>query len=124
MAETSRARPPSVLIVDDDDTGRYAAERVLKADGFTVSCAGDGAAALSQLRVHDVDLMLCDIRMPGSIGGIALARSARIAKPGLKVLLITAYEGPDAGDVKVLQRPISSTALIAEIRAAIAGPRG
>ena len=45
--EPARTR---ILVVDDDDDARVALERLLRAEGFSTSTAGDGAAALAEAR--------------------------------------------------------------------------
>ncbi len=55
-----------VLVVDDSDINREVAQRILQAQGATVSLAVDGKDALSWLLAHpdDVDLVLMDVQMP------------------------------------------------------------
>ena len=67
------ARGPStgsILVVEDEDALRRAAQRVLERAGFRVITAEHGAAALEQLRRHigKVDLILTDLSMP-TMGG-------------------------------------------------------
>ncbi len=79
-----------VLVVDDDDTLRESLELFLASEGFDVVAAPDGVAALAQLERAAVDVVLCDLRMPGIDGFELLPQLLRIA-PGLTVILMSAY---------------------------------
>ena len=59
------------LIVDDSSVMRKIVERSLRQAGIElqeVFEAGNGAEALESLKDHPVDLVLCDINMPGKNG--------------------------------------------------------
>ena len=60
------------LVVDDDPMMVEVLVGVLRDEGLTaVEAVGDGAAALDHLSVHRVDLLICDLNMPG-VDGIRL----------------------------------------------------
>lgn len=58
----------SVLVVDDEEGILEFISEVLRADGYVVQTAGDGEAALRELRQHEFDVVLCDWKMPGMNG--------------------------------------------------------
>jgi DNA-binding NarL/FixJ family response regulator len=58
----------TILVVEDDLATRSAIEDMLKHHGFNVQNAGDGFAALEQMRKQVPDLILADIVMPGMNG--------------------------------------------------------
>ena len=60
-------RRPSLLVVDDDDS-REALAELLRAEGYAVTTARDGAQALERLAAHVPDLVLLDIVMPRTTG--------------------------------------------------------
>jgi two-component system, NtrC family, response regulator AtoC len=91
-----------VLVVDDDDTLRESLELFLASEGFEVAAAADGAAALAQLERAPVDVVLCDLRMPGIDGFELLPQLLRIA-PGLTVILMSAYGARDLA-IEALKR--------------------
>ena len=62
-----------VLVVDDDDSGRYLLSALLKGHGHEVMEARDGREALEQARSEPPDLVVTDILMPG-MDGYTLAR--------------------------------------------------
>ncbi len=57
-----------VLLVDDDDRLREATEGLLTGEGFSVTTARDGSEALALLSTQTVDVILCDLFMPGKDG--------------------------------------------------------
>jgi CheY-like chemotaxis protein len=65
-----------VLIVEDDESSRVLAERIVSGMGHKAVVAGDGAEGLVQAREHHPDLVLLDIRMPG-IDGLSVAKTLR-----------------------------------------------
>ena len=62
------ASAPVVLIVDDESSARLTTEALLLRDGFTLRFAESGAEALRTLEEGHVDLVLCDVMMPGMDG--------------------------------------------------------
>jgi two-component system chemotaxis response regulator CheY len=68
--------PATCLVVDDSRVVRKAARRMLEAQGFVVSEAGDGAEALSACRAAMPDAVLLDWNMP-VMDGLQFLRAAR-----------------------------------------------
>jgi adenylate cyclase len=61
-------RVAAVLIVDDNELNRDLLVRPLRASGYAVSEASDGAQALAMIRAEPFDLILLDLLMPGMTG--------------------------------------------------------
>ncbi|MDQ1494314.1 MAG: hypothetical protein QOG69_797, partial [Actinomycetota bacterium] len=57
-----------VLIVDDEERNRRLLQMMLQAEGYVTLLAGDGREALDSVALHDVDLILLDVAMPGMNG--------------------------------------------------------
>jgi CheY-like chemotaxis protein len=116
------AKGARILLVDDDESFRYAAERALRQSGCDVVAAPDYRLALAMLEGGQrFDLLVTDILMPDRIHGFALARMARMRQLGLKVLYMTAYDVPtNEASGKILRKPISDEQLIDEVRIALA----
>jgi len=89
IAETPKlARRGTVLVVDDEE-GVRASVRVILEETCDVLEAENGAAALDLLRVHEVDLVMLDQRMPGEPGIEVLPRVLAV-DPTTLVVLVTA----------------------------------
>ncbi len=84
-----------VMVVDDEATARDELCEALTDEGFQVSSAGDGEAALALARCESFDVCISDIRMPG-IDGIELLRRLSEISPETMVLMVTAYGGMDS----------------------------
>ena len=83
-----------ILIVDDDEALRESLELVLLAEGYAVVTADSGEAALARIEEHPVDVVLCDLRMPG-IDGFELMPQIARHLPGVPIVLMSAYGTQD-----------------------------
>lgn len=57
-----------ILIVDDSPTERYYLTDILEKNGFQVTTAENGEAALAQIKARKPELILMDVVMPGANG--------------------------------------------------------
>lgn len=110
-----------VLVVDDRSEARSLVARDLEDAGFRVLEAGDGNEGWRRFRRSGADLVVTDLRMPGS-DGIALLRRIRTVS-NVPVILLTAYgDVPTAvaamkgGAQEVLHFPDDLDRLIPRIR--------
>jgi DNA-binding NtrC family response regulator len=101
-----------ILVVDDDLGQRSLIESYLTRQGFNVTAVASGEAALEAQESTEFSLMISDVRMPG-ISGLELLRRIRSLRPGLPVLLVTAFadirdavEAMRDGAVNYLEKPI------------------
>ncbi len=84
-----------VLIVDDEPGIRFALKRWFERQRWTVSEAGDGQTAITQLLASDdasdsrIDLVVCDLNLP-IVSGDSLLRSLMEHRPALVGRLILA----------------------------------
>ena len=105
----------TILVVDDDPGVLEYASNVLEDCGYAVLAASDGATALVLLRDHAaIDLLFTDIVMPG-LDGIEVARRARQASPGLKVLFTSGYAADAVPAGRLLKKPYRPQQLAREI---------
>jgi CheY-like chemotaxis protein len=116
----ARTAPKHILLVDDDDGYRYAAQKALEAAGFAVFAASGFNDALQRLEsLEPIDLMVVDIVM--KVNGFALARMARYRRPALKTLHITAFDVPGGeAEGKLILKPAAMDDLVREVHAAVA----
>jgi len=70
------------LVVDDDESTRFVLSNALKALGFTVVAADDGADVPELMSGQRFDLLVLDLYMPG-MNGFELLRRIRKSDPGL-----------------------------------------
>jgi CheY-like chemotaxis protein len=92
---TSAGTPkrPRILVVEDDVHARLLAVEFLTND-YQVLEAGTADEAVTILAEnHDVDLVFSDVRMPGTMNGLGLARWVEAHYPSLPVLLVSGYVG-------------------------------
>ena len=83
-----------VLVVEDEESNRTLAERVLTAAGYEIRAAANAHDALALIaRERRFDLFLLDIMMPG-MQGTELAERIRLVQPDAKVLFFTGYSEP------------------------------
>jgi len=86
--------PSTVLVVDDEELYRRAVERILRRVGHQVATAPDAAEALHIVASEHIDLVLCDVQMPG-INGLELVRQVRDLAPDLPCIVMTGYNTPE-----------------------------
>ncbi|MDB4928119.1 MAG: Blue-light-activated protein [Myxococcaceae bacterium] len=118
----------TILLVEDDAAVRSAALRALQRLGYTVLEAHDGDSALARCRSYpgSIDLVLCDVVMPGRPSPEVVDELQR-ERPGVRVLYMSGYTeraarergGLPAGAV-VVEKPLSPDRLGRAVREAFA----
>ena len=81
-----------VLCVDDELVGLRVRKILLERAGYRVLTALDGAAGLDIFANEPVEAVILDYSMPGMHGGEVAARMRQV-KPGIPILLLSAYIG-------------------------------
>ena len=79
-----------VLVVDDERTMQRALSTILKKQGHAVVTASNASEALACLEDGDIDVMLCDIQMPG-LTGLELLVRIKQEHPEVEVVMMTAF---------------------------------
>jgi two-component system response regulator MprA len=112
-----------VLVVDDDPPLRRMLARTLSAEGFDVTGAADGGAALAAAERSAPDVIVLDVAMP-AIDGLAVCRRLRGKGLPTPILMLTARDavadrvaGLEAGADDYLVKPFAVQELIARLRA-------
>jgi DNA-binding response OmpR family regulator len=80
----------NILIVDDEPVTRKSLSDILRLEGYNVTSAPNGQAAVEYVRTHQVDLMVVDLRMPG-MDGLEVVQVVNQLAPDTEVVLLTAY---------------------------------
>ena len=112
----------SILVVEDEPTLRETLVEALESEGFRVTSAGDGRAALERFRADHPDLVLLDLMLP-EISGIDVCRIIRAESP-VPIIMLTArgsevdkVVGLELGADDYVTKPFSLRELSARIRA-------
>ncbi|HZZ84015.1 MAG TPA: sigma-54 dependent transcriptional regulator [Anaeromyxobacteraceae bacterium] len=91
-----------VLVVDDQKNMRTTTALMLRAAGYEVSEAEDGAAAIQRVAAETFDVILTDLRM-GPPDGMEVLRAAAEVSPSTQVIVMTAYGTIDSA-VEAIRR--------------------
>jgi CheY-like chemotaxis protein len=111
----------TVLVVEDEDSVRAFTVDVLRQAGYTLLEARDGNAALDLAGRHagPIDLLVCDLVMPGLMGS-ELAERLMAARPETRTLFMTGYASLDReGLGALLYKPFTPAALTRRVREAL-----
>ena len=117
-----------VLIVDDEESVRTLAKRVLHGAGYETVVAADGPEALRIAEGQPpFDLLLADVVMPG-MHGDELARQLLYREPDLKVLYITGYSdqlfaarAALGANEAFIEKPVTMQGLVEAVALALSG---
>ncbi|HEY7860204.1 MAG TPA: response regulator, partial [Gemmatimonadaceae bacterium] len=113
-----------ILVVDDEPGLRQTVSRILGAEGHTVGTAGEGDEALSKLASDDVDLVLCDLRMP-KMDGLEFIEKYTGSGGHALVIAMSAYGDSDTaiaamqkGAYDYVQKPFRAEEVVLAVRKA------
>ena len=79
-----------VLIIDDEEKLRTLLSKIITLDGFEVLQAGDAKSGLKKLETADVDVVICDVKLP-DYSGVELSKTIKEKYPAIEIILLTAY---------------------------------
>src|SRR5438445_637403 len=80
----------------------------------------DHALHLLENDANDVDVLFTDVRMPGAMSGLDLARVAKRNWPGLRVIVTSGYFAGDFPSAEFLRKPWSASELVSRVAEAAA----
>jgi len=80
----------NILLIDDEEKLRSLLTRLISMEGFEVIQAPDCKTASKKLEQHDIDVVLCDVKLPDGHGVDFLA-TIKKKYPLIEVILLTAY---------------------------------
>ncbi|MDW8214953.1 MAG: response regulator, partial [Roseiflexaceae bacterium] len=83
-------QPGKILVVDDERAVRIMLETALRAHGYRVETAANGADARMRVSNEEFDLLLLDLQL-GDVDGIDILREVKERSPATEVILLTAH---------------------------------
>src|SRR4051794_39591504 len=111
-----------VLVVDDEPNIVDVISMALRFNGFTISSAGTGADALSQVSEFKPDLILLDVMLP-DMEGFDIAKRLGAERSRTPIIFLTARDGTDdkirgltLGGDDYVTKPFSVEELLARVR--------
>jgi len=121
----------TILLVEDDQTIRVAAQQLLSKVGYRVVTAVDGQQGLDAFRAHraDLELVITDVVMP-KLSGFDMYEVIRAESRGVRVLFMSGFPAPnfrktvgeDPG-VAFVTKPWTASELLAQVRRLLELPR-
>jgi DNA-binding response OmpR family regulator len=112
-----------ILIVDDDKNTRRLYQAVLENEGYQVSLAENGNAALDVMDKEQIDLVVLDIMMPG-MDGYEFTKTLRETSNSLPVLMVSAKQLPEdkkkgflVGTDDYMTKPVDEEEMLLRIKA-------
>ena len=117
--------PTHILIAEDDDHIRDGLAITFESEGYRVTTAPDGAAAVAAWEREPADLVLLDVMMP-AINGYDVCRMIRQRDAAVPILMLTAKGqeidkviGLEIGADDYITKPFGVRELIARVAAAL-----
>ena len=113
-----------ILLIDDEAAMRHMLRLVLEKEGYRITEAGEGAAALRSLQDEAFDLVLCDLRMPGMDGRTFLQEATKLDKVPT-IIMMSAYGSLDTaieclkeGAYDYISKPFKADEVVLTLRKA------
>ncbi len=115
----------SILVVDDEKNQREILETILSGEGYDVTTASSGEAAMKFVADRHFDLVLTDLKMTG-MSGLDLLKQLTDYDRSIIVILLTAHGSVDSavdamrlGAFEYLQKPYDSEKLLETVSRAL-----
>ncbi len=120
--EVASAPPIRILVIDDEPQIRKFLDISLRAQGYRVESAENGAAGLAALATHGADLVVLDLGLPDLDGHEVLAQLRQWSQVPVLVLTVRSGEAEkvealDAGANDYVTKPFGIQELMARVRA-------
>jgi DNA-binding response OmpR family regulator len=127
------AKQTRILVVDDETTVREVVRKYLEHEGFRVTEADTGTAALALVRENPPDLIILDLMLPG-VDGFSITRSLRSTDESsylsveqqIPIIILTARTGEldriagfELGADDYVVKPFSPRELVARVKAVL-----
>lgn len=80
----------TVLIIDDEEKLRVLLSKIISLEGFEVFQASDIRTGLKRLEMSEIDIVLCDVKLPDG-NGVEATKLIKEKQPSVEIILLTAY---------------------------------
>jgi two-component system KDP operon response regulator KdpE len=115
------------MVIEDNQEHLMALAIKLRAHGFEIVSAGDGATAMTVVNREKPDAVILDLGLPGGDGFVVLQRMRSLSNTvALPVVVVTARPAQtnqtlalEQGAVAFLQKPVKTVELLAALRKAL-----
>ena len=118
----------TILVVDDEPSIREFLQIMLEREGYQVSCADNGKAAIKLFEQEQYNVVIADIRMP-KVNGFEVLTEIKRLSPETKVIMITAFasfesavESMKEGAYDYITKPFNIDEVKSTIRRALEKP--
>jgi DNA-binding NtrC family response regulator len=110
------------MLVEDEKITRKTLTDILKKENYDVNSFGDGTEALNALKQNNFDVVITDLRLPGT-NGLDILKAAKETNSRIIVIIITAYatvetaiESLKLGAYDYLLKPFSPEQLLSILK--------
>ncbi len=118
------AKPPLVLIIEDNRYTQRLLTKQLKARDFDILCKDDGKSGLEWLQTNQADIVVLDVILPDA-DGIDICQQIRQQYPTLPIMLLSAWgsdpiqraRATQAGANDMMAKPYETDELVERLRA-------
>jgi len=109
-----------MMLVDDEERFLSTSKKLLSKKGYDALTAKSGSEALEYLRLHNIHVVILDVKMPG-MDGITVLKEIKRLYPLVEVIMLTghgtvesAVEGLKSGATDYLTKPTDVEELISK----------
>jgi two-component system, response regulator PdtaR len=111
----------TILIVEDDVLANEHLEFILQQAGYEVLSATSADEAEELLEDHeDVQIIVTDINLPGTMNGLKLAAAVKARRPEMNIIIVTGYSAPKNDEIPpgslFIPKPYNSRKMIEAVR--------
>jgi DNA-binding NtrC family response regulator len=119
-----------MMLVDDEERFLTTTQKLLEKKGYDVVIASGGVEALEKIRVHNIHVVILDVKMPGMDGNATL-REIKRQFPLVEVIMLTghatmesAIDGLKSGAIDYLMKPADIDKIILKAEEAFEKRKG